>query len=62
VQLGPDDPDRGEHQDRRGCGQCRAVGGVLVTYLLAWLILAAPGALLIGGGVWHEWRALGELN
>lgn len=24
--------------------------------LLAALVLAAPGALLVGGAVWHEWR------
>jgi hypothetical protein len=30
-----------------------------VTALLAWLLLAAPGALLVGGAVWHDvqvWR------
>ena len=28
-----------------------------MTHLLAWLILAAPGALLIGGGLWWEWHS-----
>jgi hypothetical protein len=30
-----------------------------VVNLAAWLLLAAPGALLIGGAAWHdlrEWR------